>query len=362
MSFVCHLWEYPAPRDSAEVEPILRALRAGGAPSGSPLFIEFFDRILERYPCITTLSDDEVDEVGVWTDGPLGGIGAGPVYNLGILSQHIEHVFPFVCEVANDVGLNVHETVAGTTHRADGAKLQWEDVLDRRMSSSGLDLTRLSGLFADQFDAQAAKHGFRKIGYHRVRGFDGGWQAFVATVGESKGRIVADIAVQTFRYDVMRKALQLDPKAQAGDPAGVTFALSVYEFHKSHLFAREPDELLAAARDMRPVVESRLLPAADECTTLAGLDAVMNTGRTAFRHFPLNHLLVSHFSGHKDLDPLYATLREQGHIGDAMALRMSEIRDYLQHGYPESRDEEWWTPGHDVPKGYYKRGSDSSKE
>jgi len=33
--------------------------------------MELHDRLTRRYPCICTLSDDRVDDDGLWSDGPL---------------------------------------------------------------------------------------------------------------------------------------------------------------------------------------------------------------------------------------------------------------------------------------------------
>ena len=35
-----------------------------------PVFQEFHDRLTERYPCLSTLPDQDIDD-GIWSDGPM---------------------------------------------------------------------------------------------------------------------------------------------------------------------------------------------------------------------------------------------------------------------------------------------------
>jgi hypothetical protein len=329
MSFVCQIWEYPAPRDSAECKAILESLSRVRQPQ-NPRFVELAKRLTARYPCITTLEDDVLDEQGVWTDGPLDGLTEDAVYGVGILSQHLDTVFPFVCETANELGLNVYEMVAGETSRPDGTILEHDpDAAAPRLSSAGMNLTRLSEIFTEQLEPLARDRGFRKIGYHLVRGIDGGWQALVAAIVEVQGQVAFDVMLHTYRYDVMRLVHDLDPERRAGDANGSAFALSAYEFLLAPQILREPRDFLAASSVLKLVVQKHLLPGADECATLAGLDGVMNTSRTKFRHYPLNHLVVARLARSIAYDDLYHRMRERGQIDDALDPWLSATREVL---------------------------------
>ncbi|QJR14557.1 hypothetical protein [Usitatibacter palustris] len=330
MSTTFEIFEYPAPRTYTESELIVDWLRDHG-PSGNPRFHELIRRLTAVHPCITTIPEDEQEERGVWIDGPLGGESDRGVYVLGIQTQRLTDVFPFVCDTANEIGLNVHSD--GFVYRADGMVLDIrDDNGHERVSSTGIDLTRLTDQLAAQFEPLARPHGFRKIGFYLVRGIEGGWQCFLPVVHEhSDGRIVVDVNIQTYRYDVMRLVHKLDPERHCGNAHGRAFALSAYEFHKAPIVMNGPGDFLGVIRTLTPYVVKNLLPGADECATIEGLDSVMNTGRTMFRHYPLNHLVVSRLADSRAYDTLYDLLIEQGHVPDEMMVFFQVARQSLAH-------------------------------
>ena len=338
MSFVVHIWEYPAPRDSAEAELILETLEGARGPQ-NPRFIELAQRLTAEYPCITTLDDAEAEERGVWSDGPLDGITESGVYGLGILSQHIDSVFPFVCDKANELGLNAYEMVSGSIHRADGTVLEHDsDAGAARPSSAGLDFTRLAGLVVAQLAPIAASLGFRKVGYGLVRGIDGGWQALVAEVCEVAGQAIASVVLKTYYHDIMRRVHTIDRARRAGDAGGMAFGLSSAEYHKDPVVVSGPDDFLPAMRTLTSIVKERLLPAAGQCATLAGLDALMNGTAALARPFPLNHLVVARLVGREDDETVYRRLREQGHINATLEAWLSSNRTILEAVVPSPRE------------------------
>lgn len=108
------------PSSDASAWPLLEAQlqQEGEAPQ---IFRQAYDRIVERYPCISTLSDAET-ESGVWSSGPLWS-GFGPnVASLSIQFPHAEAVVPFVVETARSLGLTVFDWQTKLVHRADGIK------------------------------------------------------------------------------------------------------------------------------------------------------------------------------------------------------------------------------------------------
>ena len=328
MSFACHIWEYPAPRHGAEVDPILKALHDVPAPQ-NPRFIELAKRLTARYPCITT-TEDEAQYA--WSDGPLNGVCDEAVYGVGILTRRLEEVFPFVVETANDLGLNVHDTVGGETYRPDGTVVEFEQSPPERLSSTGVDLEKIQALVTARFQDVAVANGFRKLGDNYVRGMDDGWQSFGARVAEVQGAVLVDVVVDIYSYPVMRLCHSLDPERHAGDAQGRTFSLSVYEFFdnpRSRLILREPGDVQSIVNSVRPFVTEKLMALADSARTLEGLDRVMNTGRTRIRHYPLNHLIVSRLLCNPAYDALYDKLREDGHIGDRAQPFLSVMRQTL---------------------------------
>jgi hypothetical protein len=331
MSFACHIWEFPAPADSFELE-LIREAYYDVRTAQNPRYLELAKRLTAKHPCIMTLADED-EELGVWSDGPLDGITQDAIYGLGIRTDYLDTVYPFVCDTANDLGLNVYDDVANTIYRADGAVIDYDpDAGADRFSRDGLNLTKIGQMLGAQFADVAAARGYRKVGYHPVRAIEGGWQAFAVRVREVEGMVMADAVVETYLYDVMRLVHALDPERRAGNSAGRTFVLSSYEFFedpRTRLVVREPGDFLAVARKLRPIVEKGVLPLADECRTLASLDAVMNTSRTKLRHFPLNHLVVARLAGNPAFEALYERMREVGYIDDDLHPWLSATRERL---------------------------------
>jgi hypothetical protein len=72
------------------------------------VFRELHDFLTAKYPCICTLSDEEVDD-GVWSDGPLWNNFGHRAAVLGISHSRAEEVLPFLVKTANDLGLVVFD-------------------------------------------------------------------------------------------------------------------------------------------------------------------------------------------------------------------------------------------------------------
>jgi hypothetical protein len=72
------------------------------------VFKKLHDRLTAKYPCICTLSDDEVDD-GVWSDGPLWNNFGHRAAVLGMIYPRVEEVLPFLVETANALGLVVFD-------------------------------------------------------------------------------------------------------------------------------------------------------------------------------------------------------------------------------------------------------------
>ena len=73
-------------------------------------------RLTDRYPCLTTLPDDRIDD-GVWSDGPLVNDARHKVTELGLVYSRVADVLPFVVETANALGLTVFDGQEGLIHR-----------------------------------------------------------------------------------------------------------------------------------------------------------------------------------------------------------------------------------------------------
>lgn len=97
----------PIPSNDKDAWQELDALiDAKGEPP--EVFKELHDRLTAKYPCICSLSDDEVDD-GVWSDGPLWNDFGHRAAVLGMVYSRVEEVLPFLVRTANEFGLVVFD-------------------------------------------------------------------------------------------------------------------------------------------------------------------------------------------------------------------------------------------------------------
>ncbi len=120
MSYILHIWEHPVPTSVAEATQIQSRLHAQRGAQ-NPKFIELATRLTERHPCITTLDDE--DPEAVWSDGPLDGKTERAVYGIGIQTEFLNTVVPFVVETAGALGLTVFDMQAGEARLPGGRVL-----------------------------------------------------------------------------------------------------------------------------------------------------------------------------------------------------------------------------------------------
>jgi hypothetical protein len=106
MSYVVHIWQAPVPTNESQAWEIIEQLEAEQGrctTPGLPTIVEFLKRITSRYPDLMDIPDEQVDDLGVWTDGPM--IASGPIEIVGIVRDRVDEVQPFVISVANELGL-----------------------------------------------------------------------------------------------------------------------------------------------------------------------------------------------------------------------------------------------------------------
>lgn len=136
MSQSLHFWTLPLPRTAAEAQQIHERLGAEKRKH-NVIFRRLAARLTERHPCITTLDAD--DSRAVWSDGPLDGVTDDAVYSVGIRTEHLVDVVPFVVEVATSLGLVTHDPLNGTTWLPGGLVLEGD--ASRVGKHLGLDLS-----------------------------------------------------------------------------------------------------------------------------------------------------------------------------------------------------------------------------
>lgn len=163
MSYVLQIWAFPMPQSIAQVDGILGELsRRPRKPNTQ--FVELARRLTARHPCITTLDED--DDNAVWTDGPMDGRTDEPCWGIGILSQHIDTVQPFVVETATSMGFVVYDDQAGECHLpggmsllADGRRIVGEHL--GQPVPGELDLAAVQRTLQQALESAVAPNGFR---------------------------------------------------------------------------------------------------------------------------------------------------------------------------------------------------------
>ena len=120
MSYNFAILAHPIPDSDQEAWELMDELTERDVDEALPIFHKLVDKLTERHPCICDLSDDEVNELGVWSDGPLRNniFQESPV--LGLASHRAGEILPFVIETANALGLALLDFQTETIHRPRG--------------------------------------------------------------------------------------------------------------------------------------------------------------------------------------------------------------------------------------------------
>lgn len=118
MSYDVAIVDPPLPASDAkawdEVESLVS--QEGSVP---PRFRDLHDQLVARYPCLSMLSDDEIDD-GVWSDGPLWNNFGPRAACLGISYSRVEEVLPFIVSTARSLNFAVFDYQTSLIHRPDG--------------------------------------------------------------------------------------------------------------------------------------------------------------------------------------------------------------------------------------------------
>lgn len=112
MGFNLAFWIGDAPANdaaaAAELERLYQEHLAGDPLPAAPELLAFIGEITARYPGLTDLDDDHIDD-GVWSDGPLTDDASGPILYLGVVWSRVDEVVPFLVARARSRGLNVFD-------------------------------------------------------------------------------------------------------------------------------------------------------------------------------------------------------------------------------------------------------------
>ena len=170
MSYVLQIWEQPqgcpAPASVEAADQLLSQLH--DTPSGqNPKFIELAQRLKALFPCICSPEAKKLPESKwAWSDGPLDGETESAVLGLGLNSDRLDKVRPFVVWHAKWLGLNVMDEQAGEVFLADGRVLcqPGSSASSTASEKSGNDLPKRAALVQIIFERLTpflAQHGLK---------------------------------------------------------------------------------------------------------------------------------------------------------------------------------------------------------
>ena len=123
MSYNVAICTPPVPVDDEAAWGAIDALIDAKGPVPQ-VFRTLHDRLTARYPCICSLSDERVDEEGVWSDGPLWDNFGHRAAVLGMVFSRVEEVLPFLVNTANELGLVVFDWAGPSIYRPPHIKPQ----------------------------------------------------------------------------------------------------------------------------------------------------------------------------------------------------------------------------------------------
>jgi hypothetical protein len=115
MSYNVAIVTHPIPAgDDAAWDAIDKLIDAEGVVP--PVFKMLHDQLTAKYPCICTLSDDQVDDA-LWSDGPLWNNFGHRAAVLGMVYSKVAEGLPFLVKTANGLGLTVFDWAGPTIYR-----------------------------------------------------------------------------------------------------------------------------------------------------------------------------------------------------------------------------------------------------
>ena len=106
MSYNIAVVNFKLPENFEEAVELVNPMTDIDVPEIETIFKDFHDKATKLFPCLCSLSDDEIDD-GVWCDGPLinNFMVKAPV--IGFSNSKVEEALPVIGNLALDMGLSV---------------------------------------------------------------------------------------------------------------------------------------------------------------------------------------------------------------------------------------------------------------
>lgn len=336
MSYILHIWEYPLPDRIAQADQIQTQLSAQQSTQ-NPKFIELARRLTQRFPCITTLDDEDPD--AVWSDGPLNGKTERAVYSIGIQTGFVNVVVPFVVSTASALGLTVYDMQAGEAHLPNNVVLTLpgrtaivypEPASDEIISTHQIEVLVDEGIKEVLINAgfkfvKSKRHYARKI-----NGFTQSIHSWAGTYPQYYFHIAVVLELEV-GLDLYKKAHDGTNDAQYMENKKNYWISG----HKLEYFSKpnSTDSQLwpvgskfevCTLTDVRKATAQSctylslvVIPVLNECISIQAINKLMNTlpisqaplGGHGDNNKYVHHLLISHLAGDKNFEELVAHIR-----------------------------------------------------
>jgi hypothetical protein len=332
MSYVVFIWQSPVPTSATHADAIHGEL-SGQSTAQNPLFIELASRLTKRYPSPVDSGDDE-DEC-VWTDGPMDGKTDCAVYGIGVVTDYLGEVVPFVAREANALGLVMYDMQTGDAHLPDGTVLTVDGAVPRKFSaavpaaSEPQSKRAVGEILRDHLLPVLKPSGF-KLGWsegqpqwkklfkeHQYLGSQNVYFSLRGYPGKFRIQLGATFLSMDFSKLM---GPEFKPYPHGMSKHGVSFASAGRVLNAmlpdnarkvrvdGEIEVRTAAETEAVARDCAAVVSKIVLPAFKSCEELAGFDACLNPADGSESIFDFDNLgiLVGYLAGNPRLPQLVA--------------------------------------------------------
>jgi hypothetical protein len=302
MSYTLEIWQ-PGPGESPPADlagalAMVQRLR-GERPGPNPLFRQLVETLTRRFPDITSDEAAELPESELaWSDGPLCGDDDRAVFVLGLLTQRLDDVRPFVVDEANALGLAVFDGQAAQAFFPGGIRLfAWptesaDECVDEEDDEDDVPSCRELGAAAFERLGRAVEPlGFkpRKSSLTYKRTLRDGWQSLkvlvfdqgdaceLSVLGDIRIDAASDLCNRLVRPHLLPKDAAAFSTAMLRQREWLLTKAPFIEPEK-HLYRvtrrAEQDEILSHFEDQ---VASTLVPILEQAVTIEGVDRVMNT-------------------------------------------------------------------------------------
>jgi hypothetical protein len=335
MTYILHIWEHPLPASVAEADQIHTQLSAQKTAQ-NPKFIELAKCLTARHPCITTLDDEDPD--AVWSDGPLDGKTERAVYSIGIQTDFLNVVVPFVVSTANALGLTVYDMQVGEAHLTNNVVLTLPGrtaIVHAEQASDEIVSTHQIEVLVDECIKEVlinAGFKFVKSKRHFTRKINGFTQEIYShayTYPAFNFVLAAGIEIEvgldlyknahqgTYNYEFVEKLKKYSVGCWFEHFPRIESMLELTWPPESRFMVNTMTEVRKAATQACVYLSSVVVPVLNECTSIQAINSLMNTipvTSAALRGSGDNgryvqHLIIAHMISDKNFDALVSHIR-----------------------------------------------------